>query len=268
MMKIQANNISMNYEITGDRQYLTLLHGMGDNMNIWYQQVPAFSRHYRVLNYDIRGHGQTELPEGELDTDLWTEDLYALLRALNINKTILLGYSMGGGIAIRFTLDHPDMVSALVISGGGGGGEPEPKSEDELLAIEAHRQKRLKAVNEEGLKFLFKGARNIFSPGFVDKNPEVFEKYKEIILQNTSEQYIRVTEKMGQRPDRPTDLSKITCPTLMISGEFDPYRRPGNNNSTPNAKFIMIPTGHPTFLEQPEEFNDFVLKFLTESKLD
>ena len=95
-MKIQANGISMNYELGGSGRYFTLIHGAGDNLNAWYNQVPAFSQHYRVLTYDVRGHGQTELPEVELTMELWVDDLYALLKALNINETVLLGFSMGG----------------------------------------------------------------------------------------------------------------------------------------------------------------------------
>ena len=69
-MKIKANNISINYEVAGSGEWLTLIHGAGDNLNAWYNQVPAFSQHYQVLTYDVRGHGQTELPEGELTTEL------------------------------------------------------------------------------------------------------------------------------------------------------------------------------------------------------
>ena len=93
---IIANGISMNFELIGSGKCLTLIHGAGDNLNAWFNQVPAFSQHYRVLTYDVRGHGQTELPEGELTTEIWVDDLYAILKALNISETFLLGHSMGG----------------------------------------------------------------------------------------------------------------------------------------------------------------------------
>jgi pimeloyl-ACP methyl ester carboxylesterase len=69
-MKIQANDISMNYELSGSGKYFTLIHGAGDNLNAWYNQVPVFSKYYRVLTYDVRGHGQTELPDAELSVDV------------------------------------------------------------------------------------------------------------------------------------------------------------------------------------------------------
>ena len=94
-MKIIANGISMNYELIGSGKCLTLIHGAGDNLNAWFNQVPAFSQRYRVLTYDVRGHGQTEMTEEELTTELWVDDLYALLKGLNVSQTFLLGHSMG-----------------------------------------------------------------------------------------------------------------------------------------------------------------------------
>ncbi|MBI4302451.1 MAG: alpha/beta fold hydrolase, partial [Chloroflexi bacterium] len=58
-MKIKANGISMNYELTGAGECLTLIHGAGDNLNMWYHQVPTLSQRYQVLTYDVRGFGQT-----------------------------------------------------------------------------------------------------------------------------------------------------------------------------------------------------------------
>ena len=119
-MKIIANGISMNYELIGSGRCLTLIHGAGDNLNAWFNQVPAFSQRYRVLTYDVRGHGQTEMTEEELTTELWVDDLYALLKDLSISETFLLGHSMGGAIALQFTLTHPKMVKALILSNSGG----------------------------------------------------------------------------------------------------------------------------------------------------
>ena len=64
-MKIKANGIVMNYELAGEGPCLVLIHGAGDNLKMWYNQVPIFSQHYQVLTYDVRGFGQTQGPEGE-----------------------------------------------------------------------------------------------------------------------------------------------------------------------------------------------------------
>ncbi|MFC2033917.1 alpha/beta fold hydrolase [Chloroflexota bacterium] len=263
-MKIEANGISINYELTGNGQYLTLIHGAGDNLNAWYNQVPVFSQHYKVLTYDVQGHGQTQLSDKELTTDLWVEDLYALLKSLNINKTFLLGYSMGGGIASAFTIAHPEMINALILSNGGG--IPPQRTEEEMREMAARRQLRIESIKKGGMKAVLEGVNDWFAPGFPEKNPELMKHYKKIIAQNKAEGYLRVMQRMGT-PTTPPDFSKINCPTLIIAGEYDSFGGPtakDTQEAITGAQLRMFPTGHPTFLEQPEEYNETILKFLAD----
>lgn len=82
-MKVLANGIMMNYDMTGTSgKTLVLIHGSDDNMEAWWPQVPAFSAKYRGLRYDMRGHGQTETPEATLAPEIWVEELYQLLKRL------------------------------------------------------------------------------------------------------------------------------------------------------------------------------------------
>ena len=269
-MKIEANGIAMNYELSGNGRCFTLIHGAGDNLNEWYNQVPVFSRRYRVLTYDVRGHGQTELPEGELTTELWIEDLYALLKALDISETILLGFSMGGAIALGFTIAHPGVVEALILSNSGGVGRPS-RSDEEMREMEARRQAQLDAIKKEGMEAVVKDRiSRTFSPGFAEKNPETVERYKAILLQNDPEGYLRVMQRMGRVAAAPPDLSKISCPTLIIAGEHDPLGGPAGKatqEAIAGSKLKIFPTGHYTPLEQPQEYNETVLSFLAEAGL-
>ncbi len=264
-MKIKANGIQVNYRLRGKGRYFTLIHGAGDNLNAWYNQVPVFSRRYRVLTYDVRGHGKTELPEGELTTELWVADLYALLKALNISETILLGHSMGGAIALAFTLAHPEMVEALILSNSGGAAR---RSEEEMRQMAARRQTQMEAIKKEGMEAEFRDrVGRVFSPGFAEKNPEIAARYRKIMLQNNPKGYLRVMERMG-RPTTPPDLSKIACPTLIIAGERDSFSSPAAAKATQDAirgsQLKAFPTGHATALEQPKEYNETVLGFLAE----
>jgi len=263
-MRIKANGISMNYEVTGNGRWLTLIHGAGTNLNMWYNQVPVFSQHYQVLTYDYRGHGQTELPDGELTTELWVEDLYALLKVLNISETILLGFSMGGAIAIGFVLAHPEMVKALILSNSGGVGAAQ-RSEEEIRQMEASRQARIETVKKGGMAALVEeGIGSTFSPGFAEKNPDTVERYQSIRLQNNPEGYVRVLQRMS-RPTTPPDLSKITCPTLIIAQEPDPSSGTADKaiqEAIRGSQLKIFPTQHYTALEQPQEYNETVLSFL------
>jgi len=80
-MIIKANGISMNYESEGIGENLVLIHGLGNNLNMWYHQLPVFSKSYRVISYDVRGFGQTETTEAEYSLSLFAQDLYELMKA-------------------------------------------------------------------------------------------------------------------------------------------------------------------------------------------
>lgn len=106
-MKIRANGISMNYEIKGKGENLILIHGAGDNLNMWYHQVPEFSKSYRVITYDVRGSGKTESPQEEYSISLFANDVYELMRGIKVEGAYLIGYSMGGRVALDLALNHP-----------------------------------------------------------------------------------------------------------------------------------------------------------------
>jgi len=261
-MKIEAKGISMNYEITGSGDCLVLIHGAGDNLNAWYNQIPAFSKSYRVLTYDVRGHGQTELTEGDYTPDIWADDLYALLGTLGIDKAYVLGYSMGGTIAATLALKHPEVVNALILSNSGGASVI---SEEAKQRMTERRQAQKEAFEKEGMLGIFKmRTTTTFSPGFAEKNPDVMEKYKAILLQNRTEGYRKVMESMERRGT--IDFSKITCPTLIIAGEHDVFSSPEVGKTLhsliPKSELRIFPTAHAAAMEQPEEYNKTILAFL------
>ncbi len=266
-MRIVANGISINYELIGSGRCLALIHGAGDNLHAWWKQVPAFSQHhrqrYRVLIYDVRGHGETELPEGELGTDVWAADLHALLKTLGIGEAILLGYSMGGGIALQCALEHPEMVKALILSNSAPGA---PASQEAMREREARRQASIAAIQARGIEGLVDDRiPRVFSPGFAERDPETVERYKAVIRRNDPQAYLRVTGSMF-RPGPPPDLGRVRCPTLVIVGEHDPFSGPeaarAVQQAIPGAQLVVFPTGHPSALEIPEAYNAAVLDFL------
>jgi len=263
-MKIQANGISMNYEITGDGKWLTLVHGAGDNLEAWWNQVPVFSRNYKLLAYDVRGYGQTETPSGEYSTDILVKDLYELLKALGINETYLLGYSMGGRIVVGLTLAHPGMVKALIIANSGFA--PMQRSEEEMQQMAKLREQRMKMVEEQGLEPIMDESTNmVFSAGWPEKNPAVMEQYKKIRLKNNPKSYLVAMRAMVWGAN-PPDVSSIKCPTLIIGGESDSLMGAEGAKATheliPGSQLVVMPTGHASAIEKPNEFNSAVLNFL------
>ncbi|MFC1901837.1 alpha/beta fold hydrolase [Chloroflexota bacterium] len=261
-MKIKANDISINYEIKGKGAKLVLIHGAGDNLNMWYYQVPVFSKNYRVITYDVRGFGKTESPEAEHPISLFTKDIYELMKALRVEDACFLGYSMGGRIALELAINHPDMVKALVLANSYLG-LTAPSHED----VEGRR-----AIQELLDKGDIKGVAEImtkssFSPGFKHKNPTEFEKYLKVKLQNNPDGLARMS-RPGGAATKPPDLRKIKCPTLLIAGENDALMPLDQSKLAQQvivgSKLVVLPAGHAANLELPEKFNSAVLEFLSE----
>ena len=260
-MKVRANGITINYELTGEGDCLVLIHGAGDNLAMWYGQVPVFSRQYRVLTPDVRGHGETECPETPVDMPLLASDLRELLRALNIKSAFVLGYSMGGRIGLQLALGDPSMVKALILANSGiGMSKPSPEAverRERLMAALAHGD--LETVSEQM-------TTTSFSPGLKERNPALFQRYKQIKLRNDALSFARVWESMGttQTPD----LSRLSCPVLIIAGEQDAFMPLESlramHAALPGSRMRVLPTGHAAALEAPDEFNRIVLDFLAD----
>lgn len=258
-MKVRANGIVINYETVGDGDCLVLIHGAGDNLRMWYEQTPVFSRHYRVLAYDVRGFGETECPQSDVDMPLLAADLRELLRSLDVESAFLLGYSTGGRIALRFAVDQPQTARALVLANSNTGlGTPSPEAQE-------RRQRLMDALERGDLETVAEEmTASSFSPGLKERNSALFERYKQIKLANDAACFARVWKAMAQA--RPPDLGRLSCPVLLIAGEHDAFAPLESMRQTqaaiPGSRLEALPAGHASALEAPEQFNNVVLDFL------
>src|SRR5262249_38747454 len=131
----EINGARLYYEIAGGGHPLTLIHAGITDSRMWDDQFALFAEHFRVLRYDVRGFGQSDMPPGPYTM---RDDLRALLQSLGIARTHLVGVSMAGSIAVDFTLDHPEMVATLIpVAAGISGRTPSDFLRGQWAAIEA-----------------------------------------------------------------------------------------------------------------------------------
>ncbi|MCX6013889.1 MAG: alpha/beta hydrolase, partial [Chloroflexi bacterium] len=201
---------------------------------------------------------------------LITDDLYHLLKGLNIEKTILLGHSMGGEVVLRFNQSHPDMTGGLIISNSILG------AIRTISDIQNNMTNPDNESNQPVMQDINERIARFFSPGILDRKPEVIEEFKEMALRNKS-----LRNKPGRSPQNGmigllmktpiNNLNKIICPTLIIYGKYDFLVKPNMpksvSNTIPNLHVKTLPTGHYPFLEMPDEYNKIILNFLKEAKL-
>jgi len=265
----EVNGTRLCYEVAGVGRPLTLVHGALVNRRLWDDQVAAFAEHYTVIRYDMRGFGDSALVKADQPPFSATDDLAALLRFLGIERTAVMGLSAGGAVAIDFTLEHPEMVEALIaVAAGVSGFEPDKEDNAEEVdlwprVVQALQQGEIDRAVDLQLRYWTDGPT---------RTPEqVNAQARERVRAMTTENYRRgddleVWPQMLQ-PPAIGRLAEIRVPTLVIIGDKD-AREPMQiaqllEREIAGAQRVVIPdTAHHLNLEKPAEFNRVVLDFL------
>ena len=251
------------YEIAGDGPAVTLLHpGLWDSRT-WDPQLDAWAERFRVLRYDQRGYGRSSRLDGTPYSPV--RDLVSLLDHLAIERTALVGCSMGGGLAMDATLTVPERVWALVPIAAALGGFEENEEEEawwESLApaidaaIEAGEYERAQDLLLE-----------IWAPLGVDDPAGA--RIKQIARDNIHE--MTMDESLAEALDPPAAqrLGEIDVPTLVVDASQDPpdMRRASHliAQEVLDARLVTIESDHVVNLRAPEEFDDAVLPFLDQN---
>ncbi len=266
-MKIKAGEIEINTELSGEGPCLVLIHGFSDNLTMWYNQVPAFAEHFKVLSCDVRGHGETETPEGSYSMPLFAEDVRALLDELEIEKACLLGYSMGGRIALQFALQYPERTTGLVFANSGVMGADVQPSAEQIAEMEERRRQMMEMLETGDIEAIADAmAERSCSPGFRGRDPAAFQKYKDVKLRNDPRHYRGIMQAMAQSAASPPDLTQLICPALIIAGDQDAFMAVdvarSMERAIKDATLKILPTGHAAAIEAPGDFNQAVLDFM------
>ena len=257
-----VNGARIGYEILGEGEPLVLVHaGIADG-RMWDAQIDAFSRRYRTIRYDLRGFGRSPMVPGPFSHAV---DLRALLDALEVDRAVLVGCSMGGGAVIDLALENPERARALVLVGpaisGFGFDEGPPEEWDELVA--ADEAGDLERVSELEVRMWVDGPRR--GPDAVD--PAVRDLVREMNLIALKNEAMQLGEELEPEVPAASRLSGIQAPTLVLVGDEDRARTLAAagllEGEIPNVhKTVMAGTAHLPNMERPEEFNRLVLSFL------
>lgn len=263
---VPVNGTQLYYETLGEGHPLVLIHGGYMDRRMWDDQFYAFAEHYRVIRYDVRGFGKSELPPVPYAD---RQDLYELLNSLGVEKTYLLGLSLGGIIAIDFTLEHHSMVDALILVGS-----PVPGFPMELLYTEEEleQQRSRYAAFEKAIQ-----ERN--RPAMVDalmQDPTLvpsphYPAARERVRANLSEySFVWVLDpapRQDLEPPAYDRLAEIQVPTLIVMGAEDDPRLLKDADKLERdivgaGRVTIAETHHMPNMEKPEEFNALILDFL------
>ncbi len=241
---------------------LVLAHGMGGNHAVWYQQVPALSRLYRVVTWDQRGFGKSSRDNCPIGPVPAVVDLARLLDNLGIDKAHIVGQSMGGWAALGFAIEHPGRTTSLVLA-------------DTTAGI----------FNDRIRGTLADYGKVIASAPTPDEWPLGFHPAvgTQLLVEDLARSFLY--GQLGSLTDPPSPLeivevllstdhtgriAEVTAPTLFVVGEYDPIFPPGLIEAASafiaGSRVVVVPdTGHSPYFERSDQWNDIVTRFLADS---
>jgi 3-oxoadipate enol-lactonase len=260
---VRANGIGIYCEDSGgDGEPVVLIHGHSVDMRMWPAQTLALREAgYRVVRYDVRGHGRSDAPDEGYSWPVYAEDLRCLLDALDIGTAHLVGFSMGGGIALQFALDHPGRTRSLTLIDAA---VPGFAYSDAFAAtiealVEAVRAVGWRAAAEQLWLThpMFDGLR---------RHPAAFDVVRDIVLDFRARDYL-VEASEPEEPEAIARIEELRPPALVLVGEEDleDFRLAADvvTANAPRARLEVVRgAGHMLPLERPGEVNRRLLAFL------
>ena len=259
-MKVTANGVGLNCEIGGREgaPWLTFSNSLATNLHMWDDQAAALADDFRILRYDKRGHGESDVPEGPYDFPMLIGDVIGLWDTLGIGKSHFVGLSIGGMTAMGLGARHADRLNSIVISNAiAEAPAPFVAAWDERIAI----------VEAEGMGALAAPTVERWcSDEFLDSGSPVLDDLRAMVAATPAGGFIGCARAL-QGLDFENSLGEIRVPTLFIAGKED-GATPASTMSriaklVEGARYVELsPAGHLSNIEQPETYTAALRDFL------
>jgi 3-oxoadipate enol-lactonase len=258
MPVIQSNGCPINVEVEGPENapVLILSNSLGTTLHMWDGQVAPFIKHFRLVRFDRRGHGKSGLPKGPYSMEMLGRDVLAIMDGLGIGQANWCGLSMGGMEGMWLGANAPERFERLVLS-----------NTSSYFADKKGWNDRLALVRDKGVPaFAAPNMERWFTKGFRERDPQAIAGMQAMFAATPLDGYIACGEAVRDMDHRDL-LPRVKPPTLVIIGRHDPATVPEAGEyickNIPGAEHFMIDAAHISNIEQPQQFNDAVLGFLT-----
>jgi 3-oxoadipate enol-lactonase len=256
---IDADGCLLNVSVEGRESGPTIMlsNSLGTTMQMWEPQMAALAKLFRVIRYDRRGHGKSGAPAGPYSMERFGKDVLAILDDLNIEKVHWCGVSMGGMVGQWLGANAPQRVGKLILANTACY-YPDP----------TNWLNRIKAVNEGGLAAIADGVIAAWlTADFREREPQITTRMKQMLVATPVQGYIACCEALSTLDQRDL-LPRITAPTLVIAGRHDMSTpvEAGEfiRSRIPGASMTLLDAAHISNVEQPHDFTEAVVGFLTQ----
>jgi 3-oxoadipate enol-lactonase len=259
-MTTAGKGLALAFDDSGRGPALVFAHCLGGSRAVWAAQQAFFCKLYRCISYDLRGQGESPLGTATLSMEEHAREALALMDALDIERAVFVGISMGGMVGQHLALAAPDRIAGLVLADTAGGFD------------EAGRTAwadRIAQIRRDGLPPLVDMMMGRwFTDAFRRQHPEIVAPVAERLATTDPEGYIANCGAIRDHDCR-SRLAEIRCPTLVVCGELDPSTPLALSQALaagiPGARLAVLPgLHHLPCIESPESFNAVLSGFLEE----
>ena len=261
-IEIKINNLKVSYNDQGpdDAPVIIFIHGFPFNKSIWNMQIEALKDKYRVIAYDIRGHGNSDPGIDDFFIELFVNDLFRLIEKLGIEKSILCGLSLGGYIALNAVLKYPDRFEGLILNDTQCIADTLEIKENRCIAIIDIKEKGVERYADEIIKKLFAAETHT-------KKKNVVTEVREMIINTPKQSLCNTLHALAERKETCNQLPEINIPVLIMVGKEDKITpiaaAQQMHESIRDSKLKIIQhAGHVTNLENSIAFNFQLAEFL------
>jgi 3-oxoadipate enol-lactonase len=258
MPTAELGKVRIHYELSGAQSadVIVLSHSLGANLHMWDKIVPALERHFRVLRYDSRGHGESGVPPAPYTLSELGGDLLELLTLLDIETPHLCGLSLGGLVGMWIGINEPDRIKRLILANTAA-----------RIGTREMWKERIAGVRKAGMGPLSQTMlERWFTEGFRQLRPGEMETIREMIAATSSEGYVGCCAAIGAADLRGM-IETIAARTLVITGSQDPATTPDDGRwlhaALENSVYVELQSSHLSAWERPEEFQRAVIDFLS-----
>ena len=260
-MKVKVRGFEMAYEDTGGNGTpLLLIHGFPLDRSLWSTQIQGLADSARVIAPDLRGYGESGMPNGTVTMETYADDLRGLLDELGIKNAAVCGLSMGGYITLAFYRKNAHRVRGLILADTKAGPDSPEGKQGRNGNITLARAQGAGAVGDKMLPILL-------SQKTLAERADLVSATRTMMSRQSITAVVGALEAMRDRPDSTPTLTEITVPTLIITGAEDtliPVKEAeAMRDAIRGARFVSIPSAaHLSNLEQSAVFNAAVREFL------
>jgi pimeloyl-ACP methyl ester carboxylesterase/quercetin dioxygenase-like cupin family protein len=259
--QVAVEGAELHVEVDGEGVPVVLVHGLGLSGALWGRVSDALGPGYQLVRVDLRGAGRSrELERTELSLAGWADDLAGVVEQLGLDRPVLVGHSLGAAVALKYALERPDGLRALVLIGG----------EADLSNLAPRMLASVERIESLGLAAWvadFWSKNPPFAESSLRSDPAIVEEYRTWLLENDPADYVRQCRAIASAESLSDRLGEVVPPVLVVVGGSDDRTLPEHGRelarNLPDARLVELPgVGHTIPLEAPGATAEAVDNFL------